>query len=739
MQQFLPPQASPLPPPIPQGPPGLLMPNQGPPLGLPPQGPPGMPIGMPPMAPPPPVPPPMEPDPTEGMNLADPRDLILALKALAGSAEATPPMYPRGFVKPAKPDLGDILANSRKLWDANMLWRDLVQEMRRWTRQDVSGSFIQDQQDKEFGLQERFTSSALSDERNLAIAKVSTLKASYLKRTAKEHRADGDKIETACQHIRREFEYRHALEGNRPLSIDEASMIVDTGMLASRVTFYDDDPDFPLCRKVVESTEVYPVFGSVSGLKAVYRTYRTSLLKIMETYGGIIDDAGMAKLKASFGGEQIGVTTDVNVVEYWDEWWRCVTVNETPILPVTAHQYGRVPWRIQYTGMGEAMFSRSGWGRDLLGIQTYYGSIGSIQSNRVYQAVPFLFYRIRNHELFEALMARVITGIQKGINPAMIRARSDAAAEKPMPPLDLSPGAQNETFRGEEDLSPIPTVPVGQDLQIALAALATDRENGSFPRAAFGGMSQNSNVTGVAQQMGLDAGLDKLIPLIKSFEYGEAREMELCLSLIRNFGDDAKYGGDLDANVTPLMIPGRKKSDDSFELDRELIDRVGTRVEVTYTEIDRSKWLSLLQAYQIGIGLNVFTPEDAYVDLTGNHDWDEQFQRTIDQKALINATQLPEFAKAVTVPQAYIDAITANSTDPEMVKMLTDQLNQWRDITKPQPPAPSPGMPGQPGPPGQPGSGIVSTQGVSLPPSNQAPGSGGAIVGRPMSGQNVGP
>ena len=687
------------------------------------------------------------PDPMDGMNLGDPRDLIVALKALAGSAEASVPMYPRGFVKPPKPQLQDILINARKLWDANALWRDLIAEVRRWTRQDVSGSFAQDEQDKEFGLQERFTSSALSDERNLAIAKVSTLKASYLKRTPKNLRSDGDKIETACHHIRREFEYRHALEGNRPLSIDEASMIVDTGMLATRVTFNDDDPDFPLCRKVAESTEIYPIFGSVSGLKAVYRTYRTSLLKIMETYGDLIDDAGMQKLKDSFGGEQVGPTTEATVMEYWDEWWRCVTVNESPILPITAHQYGRVPWRIQYTGMGEAMFARSGWGRDLLNIQNYYGTVGTIQSNRVYQAVPFLFYRIRNHELFEALMARVITGIQKGINPAMIRARSDAAAEKPMPPLDLSPGAQNETFRGEEDLSPIPTVPVGQDLQIALAALATDRENGSFPRAAFGGMSQNSNVTGVAQQMGLDAGLDKLIPLIKSFEYGEAREMELCLSLIRNFGDDAKYGGDLDSPITPLMIPGARKTDDSFELDRELIDRVGLRVEVTYTEIDRSKWLPLLQAYQIGIGLNVLTPEDAYVDLTGKHDWDAQFQRTIDQKALINATQLPEFAKAVTVPQAYLDAISANSTDPEMVRMLTDQLNQWRDLTKPQPQV-MPGQMGQPqvpqgqpqgGPPLPPGSQIVSTQGVSLPQSNQAPGNAGAPVGRPMSGLNVGP
>ncbi len=682
---------------------------------------------------------PSEPD------LSDPMQLVLALKALAGESQALAPIYPRGFVKPPKPVMETIIADARRLYDANSMWRMLIREVQRWTRQEVTGSFDEDIEEREQWFQESYPGTALVDMRNLAISKLTTLSRSYLKRARTEHKSDAEKVESACHHIRREFEYWHMIEGNRPLTGDEAAEMTDVGMLATRLTFNDTDPDFPLCRKVVSGTEVYPIWGGTGGrLKAVYRVYQSTVQRIMETYGDLLDDKAMASLKKQYGADQIGGTVEVQVYEYWDEWWRGVFLADAAIMDVTDHQYGRVPWTIRYGGMGEPMYRRSGYGRNIRDLNYYLGeTVTGLQSDRVYKAVPLIFYRIRSHSLFESLMARVVTGIKKQINPPMIRSRSDMAAEKPMIPLDTSPGAQNETMRGEEDLSPIPTSSVGADVQLVMGMLNTDQDRGGFSKAAFGAIDK-SNITGVAMDTGIDTTLDSLVPIIKALEFGEAMEMELALSLIRNFGNDAKYGGS--AAVTPFMIPGRRKNDDAFELDAELIDRVGTRVEATFTQIDDSKWMPLIQAGQMGVTLGVLKRSEIREKLTGEHDWESHFQEWIDESALVNATQLPEFAKAVTVPAAYDNEILAASGDPERQQMLREQKAQWMEITKPAPPAP-PQMPGGPppgppqGPPGAPPQpqGVVSTQGVSLPDLNQAPGQNGLPVGRPMSGQNVGP
>lgn len=733
MQPFLPPQPSPI---LPPGPPAGMLPSALP-SGLLPPGP---------------------ADGVGGPSLGDPVALVAALRDLAGSQPQPallPARYPPGFTPPKKPDQATIMADANRLVSQNRLWREMIHVILRWTRQELSGAFDEDIEEREQGFQDRFISTALSDERNLAIAMGSMFKIAYRKRATKDLKGRAEQLEQACAHVRREFEYRWVRDGNRPLGIDEWSMIVDYGMLCVRLGWDDRDPEFPLCRHLIDPTQVYPIWGGKTGLKAVYRVYRSTILSLMESYGDdYLDAPAMKKLKDMYGSD-LGSTTEVKCYEYWDEWWRGVFVADVPVLPITAHAYGRCPWRIQYTGMGEAMFTHTPFGNSLSKVAwELQGTLSTSQSDRIYKAVPMLFYRIRNHDLFEAVMARVVTGIKKAINPPMIRSRSNMVAGTPMPALDTGPGQQNEIFRGEEDLSPIPTVDATNSTQLLLAALGDDKQTGGFPKSAYGAMAQASNVTGVAQQLGIESGMNKLDPLVKSFETGEAIEWETIFSLVRNNGEATKYGGDLALPPQGFVIPAQKRNADSFELDADLIDAVGSRIDVTYTQIDEATWLPLIQAGQLGIPLGVISREELRFKLVGEYDWEMFFQNWMDEQALVNATQLPEFAKAVTVPQAFNDAILAATGDPERQKLLQDQLAQWQQLTAPQPapaapgpsgpsiqPGPAPGAPpqGVPAgpPPPPPGSQVISTQGVSLPQLNQAPGNAGAPVGRP--GLNVGP
>ena len=688
-------------------------------------------------------------------------ELLAALRSLAiPKPKPFAPMYAPGYKVPDKPDPKQIKADTDKLWERDDLWRSLVTTTLRWLDQSLTGMFPEDEEDRALGFQEEYISSALSDERNLVIAKLSTLKTSVRKKVADDSlKYRAQQIEDAGVWMLDEFAHRWSVSGQRPLTIDRGTLLTDYGMYVSRTTFDADNPECPLDFVLIDPTEAYPVWEGRKGLRAMHRHYRDTAANIARAYG---DFTGPAKKRLEDKVGKMTDETEFSVYEYWDSWWRCVLVGDEEILPVTAHKYGEVPFTVQYGGMGNPMFTKT---PPVSVVERGSGQWIRRPSGRVDEraskSVPLIYYRIKNHEMYEAIMARLVTGFKKEINPPLVRERSNLAAEKDLMPFDYSPGAQNETLMGEERISPVPTQNGGPVTQTLLGNLSQDRRSGSMPQEAFGNIDK-SNVTGVAMASAGDAGWDKLVPLITALEHATSREIELGLRLIRNFGHLSKYGHEGEQGV---VVTGRRRArpkagfgagagtqtgagGGDYELTPEIIDAVGPRVKVSFTKVDPRDWSGIFQSGAMGVDKGFVTRAEIRALAMGDHDFDRFLEEYMEEQAVFQALQEPNFAKAFLIPHAIMEEIKESEGNPRQQAMLKAMLDNWNQLNAPPPPQPGPppGMapPGGP-PPGGPGGAPFdaaagnpmagpspgTSAGVSFPQLGQGPGSQGAPVGRP--------
>ena len=684
--------------------------------------------------------------PPQGGQIGDPMELLAALK-LAQSAKGAPqPIYLPGYKAPPKPDPKKIEATGKDLWENGRLWRALIYNMLRWTRQELTGMFEEDREERANGFQEEFISPILSAERNLVIAKLASLDPHFTAQSVQTDELKGyaQQLENFARWLRDMESLSHPGMGNRPLKIDEAALFVDYGMYVTRDTFNKDNADCPVNMTLIDPAQVYPIWGQpYSGLRAVYRVFDDSVAWITQAYGDLPPSV-LKKLKDKYG--EVDDETELSVVEYWDTWWRCVLINGEAVIGPTAHEYGEVPWTIQYGGYGEPMFTRTPEMAELSKVGSSWTYTSNKRSNeRINKATPYLFYQIKNHEIYEAVMGRLITGFKKEINPPTIRYRSDMAAEKEMPNLDAAPGAQNEAMLGEEKIEALPTATSSPLTQTILQSVIADKRMISMPQESYGAIDK-SNVSGTAMANASDAGMDKIAPATMAWGSALGNRYGRIARMVANFGYMAEYGG---AEPRKLMIPvtkPRKGQPSSYHFSRDVIEKVGSRISVSFSKVDPRDWVGLFSAAQPGITQGLVTRADIRKIATGDGDYDRFLEEWMEENAIFSALQLPEYAKAVTVPQAFLQQIAENEGNPEMQQIYQTLLEGWMQVTAPQPQMqpgmqqPQPGMQGDPnaaaqmGPsPAPPGSVVIppTSAGVSLPAMGMGPGSQGGAVGRP--------
>lgn len=703
--------------------------------------------------PPPFAPPGMAPQAPAPQPGGDPLALLQAIKQLAPAVIKQPePIYRPGYKPPKKKDPEEIKRIGTRLYDNGRLWRTLIYQTLRWSHQELTGMFPEDQKERDLGFQEEYISSALSDERNLVISKLQGLRPSFKALYTKdEYRGYAQRLEDLYSWLRDEERFTSADGGERPLEIDEGALFTDYGMYVSRDTFAPKRSNCPVDMRLIDPAQVYPLWGRQMGLREVYRVYSDTTAEITAAYGDFTPEQ-LKRLK-----DQIGNVTDdteFEVIEYWDTWHRCVLVAGVSVLEAE-HKYGDVPYTIQYGGGGDPMFTRTpAVGAWQIANDRYQMTDGTRSDERIRKATPYLYHRLRSHEIMEAVMARILTGFKKDINPPTIRYRSDAAAEKEMPQLDASPGAQNEAMLGEEKIEAMPTTNMATTDRL-LQQLTQDRLTGSMPPEAFGRFDK-SNISGVAQQGANDAGMHLIAPLVKSWEYALARRYDRIARMLGNFGYMATDGGE---TKQPLIVPVSRKPKQgqppAYEFDREVIDKVGSRCKVTFSRVDPRDWPGLAAAGKNMVDGGFALRREIRELATGDTDYDTFYEEWMEENALFGALQLPEFQKLNVLAQI-AEAVKANEGNPEAQRIYVMMGQMWAQMMQPQPQQPGMGQPGQnmgipqqpqggmqqPGmPPGAPdqalqimpqtGANPGGPGGMSYPALGAGPGSQGGQVGRP--------
>lgn len=698
------------------------MPMMGDPLALP-MGGPGAPM-LPPPAP-----------------TGDPRQLLAMLEGMIGPITQPKPKYRPGYAPPKKPKIDELWGRSSTIKARHQRLLDRFETDRLWLQMHLVGIFEEDRLAKQQGLLvDEFQSTGIVADWNLACAYLAGLPFEPVKPVLRDDRkVDARMMQDAVRYLRAEEENRYADAWGADLGMEEARYLTIYGRIVNRTVLNLSDPDFPFDSTLIDPSTVF-FNDNGRGLAEAFHRYHT-------TYGALVGVFGeppaatMRTIKNDKGATE-WEWCEVEALDYWDTWYRAVVTQDATFVPVTAHEYGVVPFTRQYGPFGMPV------GGDANRDRTEYGPNGELWTNSSTRAddaankgLSYIHYMRREHAQYEAILARIITGFKKGIDPPIIRERALEAVGLPAHPLNTGPGMQNQTLLGAEKVSPIPTSGGPIDTNILLTA-TTQEQRGTRLPPMFGGAVDQSNISGTAQNGMADQGMDKLAPWRTATERYHAMRFTQWFGFWRNFGHLAVNAGE---TPSPLMIPRtrpKQGEQPAFELTRELIDTVGPRVEIRMSKPRVNQLLPIVNAFQ-GMVANGWATDAMAMEALGTTDFDRVREEWMEDKALKQALDHPKFVEMFTIPMALQEAAREAEGDPVAQQAFQAALDAWKQIViqpaqmQMQQPPMGGGQPGAmagPGPSAPPGV-QGGTAGMSLPEATgQAPGSVSGVQGGPRSG-----
>jgi hypothetical protein len=241
-----------------------------------------------------------------------------------------------------------------------------------------------------------------------------------------------------------------------------------------------------------------------------------------------------------------------------------------------------------------------------------------------------------------------------------------------------------------------------------------------------------------------DAGEHLFVPHTLAYTMYHTQLWDNVLYLIGKNGDDAKYKSYPAQPPKPLMVPLRRPKEGeapAFELGRELIERVGTRIEIKFNRVNPRDWPILFNAGEVGVRNNFIEPE-AIAEMAGVADFDGMLERNLEYQTTLKLMGHPLYLEMIEMDLLFVEKIAENAGDPVRQQYWTQRRQGWQQIVMQK--QMSGGGGGQPQPGGQPGGGAPTSQpqtpgitpggypaGTSYPALGQGPGSEGGAVGRP--------
>lgn len=652
------------------------------------------------------------------------------------------PIYPSGYTRPPKPspDLVSTRAeNARKSADA---WLEQMASIYRWLRYHQQGAFTEDIERREMGEQEAWVSNRLVELWNAISAYLADQEIAFTKRSRDpENTVYAQMVEDFAYYLRQEEEWAHAEQMNMNLQVEEAKYLTATGMVASRDVLDLRNTDCPFNSQLIDPCSIF--FGGTDkhGPTSVYVINRMNIHTVLATYttDGDLPRRVLKEIKPLL--DEFGENAEVDVIEYWDTWYRSVTIGEgIEIMPVTEHKYGIVPFTVQYGPGGEPMGSRSpDMSRYRYSDNPFAGGGRGVEQERLHKAVSFIHYMIADHIKREAVGAKVQEEFLKDLNPPR-KIKTTNVAEDGDEPIDVddTPGGRTNLLAGEEDVELLDRTPAGFNAQALMQLLEQDGAGSDMLKALTGTMP-GSNISGVAQSMSMSSAEALIAGWRKSLESFYARKTSRKAYLWRNFGHESRY---LSGSKKPFFVPNRYPSmgeSPSHEITPEILDKVGGKVECRLWKFKPQEMLAVANVGQMLMQSGIWG-RDELAERMNQFDFQRRKYAIQADELMVKAQQLPEYMKAIAIPDAFDYAIAEAAGNPELQMQIMAKKMYWLQyIAEPQKQQMSgqaQGMDGPPqgGPPNLPpgpGAGPGSNQ-VSRPMiGNQVPGS--------VSGQQGGP
>lgn len=621
---------------------------------------------------------PMMPAPMMGMEPpappANPTIDMARFREMWNATAPPQPVYPRNFRKPKRPNAQKVHETAIERFDEMAEWRMAVRHDLQVLRGAVEGIFPDDAEDYYAGIIDEWSSPALIDEYNLAVSWLSGLQRRFTKRMASDDLAyETRKVELAAKWL-----YEAEARAN-DLDIDstilEPKIMLAYGVLAVRRTLnrYAEPWESPFRKDYIDPAQLVWKRGRYQdGIEQVFRLYSARAEDLAADYGDFAPSV-VKKLEDLYGSLD-DETEFSDVVEYWDPWYRCVTVGGIEIVPVTEHQYGEVPYSFGFSPLGEP---RMTYLPEVSGSAAM--SRETMRANAPHKSVGFIRFMKKQHAQYEAIMKRNLYALKMGNNPPITRYRSANAAQVPAPDLIAKPGVQNEAIMGEEKLEPFPYPNRMQyDQSIIMDAMMRDRQTGRAPLAAYGVFDQ-SNISGTATKMGLSAGAHLWKPWANELDRLIERDIGKAFRLWQRLGHTVEYA---QGSRRPFVVPNErpmKGEPGSFELTRECLAKVGPHIIVRSDAQDTADWVVRGQAAKLANELGL--PKKDVFDKLFSITYDDQMaEEWLEEQLLAVAMQNPKFVEIVGVPTMFASEMNEAQDDPERTALLQALLKGWMQV-----------------------------------------------------------
>ena len=232
---------------------------------------------------------------------------------------------------------------------------------------------------------------------------------------------------------------------------------------------------------------------------------------------------------------------------------------------------------------------------------------------------------------------------------------------------------------------PVPVSPAPADSNAMMTILGQDAQT-NLNTAAFSNVADKSNISGTARNSFAEEGREAEHGWVEALELFRGRCAAMDVRGWRNFGHLARYGsGKKQSFYIPRRNAGEGESK-SYELTPDVIDSVDCEIICTMNGLRMSELIPFGQAAQLygpdGLGLwdlNLMARKAGITDI------ERIQQNNRAYRGIRRAEELPEFAKLITVPQAFIQAIRDAKGNEEVQTALTEQLGVWMQfVAQPQ-------------------------------------------------------
>lgn len=528
-----------------------------------------------------------------------------------------------------------------------------------------------------------------------------------------------EKKEQFAHAFRDKNERRHARMYGTALRFDEAKYAVEYGHYVKRLSldFDAESDEVPIRSDLLDPATCFPTFGGEYGLKAMTRIYPQTIDQIIATWATKENKIGKKlldkKVKKSNGEERYFTLDDrLDVYEYWDRRWYCIVVEGEEV--VTAeHKFGFVPFVYKHSRFGDA-------GPTSLNNMNPYGSGGrhTAQDEIASKGLSHIWASKQTHSQREAMMGRMYTELKKTANPDRTF-EQDANRYGQSPDVTNAEGGISLLLMGSERELP-PTPKPGLSLVGPIMGVTNESiQRGLLPASMYG-ITQNANESGTAIEGLSESGRDKLTAWLVLLEEADRDEIEMALTLQRDWGH--LLGSEGQKGYVELeRVRPTEDQEETFALAPKELRQVGVRI--------RSKRTSL-RLSNLGAMGNALTAWK-------NNGWLEdhealEMRGVRDPIAALERIQIQEWKKSEMYQNVgLIKYLERNGQ--------VDEAMMVRQMVMGQSQGGGPGGPGGPPPSGPP----PGMMGPGGPPPGMPPGgpgvNGGAPPGIPMGPQGASP